>query len=120
MEDDDGPLLRLEAAEAALELVAVDDRRRRSLDGAGESIVVELDVDAMAPGSPRLIDAGADEQPVEPGVEAIRRSATWAGHARPGRALLDGVLGLVGVTEDQPGGGVQPGDRGDASTAKAS
>ena len=61
----------LEPAEAAFELVAVGDRptsRRRS---RARRSVGELDVDAMAPEPARLIDAGADEQPVEPGVEAV-------------------------------------------------
>ena len=66
----------------------------------------------MAPQPARLIDAGADEQPVEPGVEAVR--VAQRGQVTPGsdERLLDGVLGLVGVPEDEPGGGIQAGDRG--------
>ena len=81
-------------------------RRARHVDRG------ELDVDAMAPEPARLIDAGADEQPVEPGVEAI--GVPERGQITPGadERVLDGVLGLVGVPEDEPGGAVQTGDRG--------
>ena len=66
----------------------------------------------MAPEPARLIDAGAVQQPVEPGVEAV--GAAQRGQVTPGsdERLLDGVLGLVGVAQDEPGGGVQPEDRG--------
>ena len=76
------------------------------------SIGVELDVEAVAPEPARLIDAGADEQPVKPGVEAV--GVAQRGQITPGpdERLLDGVLGLVGIAQDQPGGGVQPEDRG--------
>ncbi len=70
MEDDDGSHLRFEPEEAAFELVTVGDggfhaRDRRRFD------LGELDVDAVATEPSRLIDAGADEQPVEPRVETI-------------------------------------------------
>ena len=66
----------------------------------------------MAPEPARLIDAGTDEQPVEPGVEAI--GVAQRGQITPGpdERVLDGVLGLFRVPEDEPGGGIQPGDRG--------
>ena len=72
----------------------------------------ELDVEAMAPQPARLIDAGADEQAVKPGVEAV--GAAQCGQVTPGpnERLLDGVLGLVGIAQDEPGGGIQPEDRG--------
>ena len=89
---------------SSIDDVVVVDRRR--VDGS------EFDVDAMAPEPARLIDAGAVEQPVEPGVEAI--GAAQCGQVTPGsdERLLDGVLGLVGIAQDEPGGGVQPEDRG--------
>ena len=66
----------------------------------------------MAPEPARLIDAGAVQQAVEPGVEAI--GTAQCGQVTPGsdERLLDGVLGLVGIAQDEPGGGVQPEDRG--------
>ena len=88
---------------------AVD--RRLVGDGGGVDRG-QFDVEAMPPEPARLIDAGADEQAVEPCVEAI-----WAaqrGQVTPGsdERLLDGVLGLVGIAQDEPGGSVQPEDRG--------
>jgi hypothetical protein len=111
VKDDQGPRLRLEAAEAAFELVAVVgdghavvDRRR--IDGS------QFDIEAVPPEPARLIDTGAVEQPVEPGVETI--GAAQCGQVTPGadERLLDGVLGLVGIAQDEPGGSVQPEDRG--------
>ena len=66
----------------------------------------------MAAEPARLIDAGADEQPVEPGVEAVRVPERGQITPGPDERVLHGVLGLFGVPEDEPGGGVQPGDRG--------
>jgi hypothetical protein len=70
VKDDDGPRLRLEPAEAAFELVTV---------GHDGGFVVEdrvidrgqVHVEAVTPQAARLIDAGAVEQAVEPGVEAV-------------------------------------------------
>ena len=80
--------------------------RRGAIEGR------QFDVDAMTPEPARLIDAGADEQPVEPGVEAFR--VPQRGQITPGsdERVLHGVLGLFGVPEDEPGGGIQSGDRG--------
>ena len=49
---------------------------------------------------------------MEPGVEAI--GIPERGQITPGadERVLDGVLRLFRVPEDEPGGGVQPGDRG--------
>ena len=57
-------------------------------------------------------DAGAVEQAVEPGVETV--GAAQRGQVTPGpdERLLDGVLGLVGIAQDEPGGGIQPEERG--------
>ena len=68
---DERSRIRLETQEAALELVAIRDRRLGADDG-GRVKDRQLDVDAMAPKPARLIDAGADEHPVEPGVEQDR------------------------------------------------
>jgi succinyl-CoA synthetase, beta subunit len=111
MKHDEGPRLRLETAEAAFELVAVGHRRRGVIDGRGVDRG-QFHVEAMAPEPARLIDAGAVQQTVEPGVEAV--GAAQCGQVTPGsdERLLDGVLGLVGIAQDEPGGSVQPDDRG--------
>jgi succinyl-CoA synthetase beta subunit len=111
VKDDQGPRLRPETAEAAFKLVAivgdghaVVDRRR--VDRS------QFDIDTMSPEPARLIDTGADEQPMEPGVETI--GAAQCGQVTPGpdERLLDGVLCQVGIAQDEPGGSVQPEDRG--------
>ena len=63
MKDDERPRLRLEAAEAAFELVAVR-RGRRDVGRGGGIDRGEFDVEAVAPQPARLIDAGANQQPV--------------------------------------------------------
>ncbi len=111
VKDDEGPRLRFETAEAAFELVAVGGRGRAVIDGM-EGGRGQFDVEAVPPKAARLVDAGADEQAVKPGVEVI--GAAQCGQVTPGpdERLLDGVLGLVGIAQDEPGGGVQPEDRG--------
>ena len=111
VKDDQCPRLRLEAAEAAFELVAVvgDGHavvERRRIDGS------QLDIDAMPPEPARLIDTGADKQPMEPGIKSV--GAAQCGQVTPGsdERLLDGVLGLVGVAQNESGGGIQPEERG--------
>ena len=111
VKNDERPRLRLEAAEATFELVAVGGEGHavgdgRRVDGG------QFDIEAMAPESARLIDTGADEQPVEPGVEAIRAAQCGQVTPDPNQRLLDGVPGLIGIAQDEPGGSVQPGDRG--------
>ena len=111
VKDDQGPRLRLEAAEAALELVAVVADGHTVVDRRCVNRS-QFDIDAMPPEPARLIDTGADEQPMEPGVETI--GAAQRGQVTPGsdERLLDGILGLVGIAQDEPGGSVQPEDRG--------
>jgi len=111
VKDDEGPGLRLEATEATFELVAVDH------DGVGvvEVRVIDrgqVDVEAVPPEAARLVDAGSVEQSVQPRVEPI--GAAEGRQIAPGsdERLLDGVLGLVGVAEDQAGSGIEPEDRG--------
>jgi hypothetical protein len=71
MEGDDGSHLRLEPEEAAFELVTIGHGGLRAGDGRWVERR-EVDIEAMAPEPARLVDRGADEQSVEPGVEAIR------------------------------------------------
>ena len=72
----------------------------------------DLDLASPALGRPELRIAGVEEYPVEPGVEAV--DVTQGGQVAPAadERLLDGVLRAIGITKDQPGGGVEPGDRG--------
>ena len=111
MKDDHGPHLRIEPEEAAFELVAIGDGRRR----VGHRGCVEFgqfDIDAMASSSSRLIDAGVDEQAMQPGIESV--GIPKGGQITPGpdERVLHGVLGLFDIPEHEPGGAIQTGDRG--------
>ena len=87
---------------------------------AGSSIGQDLDLD-RPPASPAgLVEAGVDEQAVEPGIEPVR--ITKPGQVTPGahQGVLDRVARELGVPEDEARGRVQPGGAAVASTAKAS
>ncbi|MEA2547850.1 MAG: succinyl-CoA synthetase beta subunit, partial [Chloroflexota bacterium] len=111
VKDDEGPRLRLEAAEATLELVAVNHDGGRVVE-VGMVDRGQLDIESVPPQAAGFVDAGAIKQSMEPGVEALR--AAQGGQVAPGpdECLLDGVLGLFGITQDEPGGRVEPEDRG--------
>ena len=99
VEDHHGPMVDGEPPEAALELVAIDDRtqalRHRRLVGRQEA-----DVRRPAAGPASLGVAGAHEEPVRPGIEASRvaelRKVLPDGEQR----LLRRVLGEVEVAQD--------------------
>ena len=112
MEDDHGPLVGVEAAEAALELVAIGEVERGVGLGTPSSRLADLRLDRPPRSSPLgLAIARADEQAVEPGLEAVgvtqRRDVAPGGDER----LLGGVLGPLIVAQDQTGDGVEPADR---------
>ena len=81
VEHEDRPLVGVEAAEAALELIAVGETEARV--GFGTFKRPDVDLDAPPPlGSTRFAIAGVDQQSVEPGVEAV--GIAQAGDMRPG------------------------------------
>ena len=113
MQDDDRPLLGHETAEAALELVAVGDRRQASaMEGQVQVGDVDVDLEGPAADAPDLVDAGVHQQSMQPGVEPIR--VAQRGQITPGadEGVLDGVRRPVRVPEHEPGGRVEAGDRG--------
>ena len=68
MEDQDGPLLRRESPEAAVELVAIVDRQE--LVGGRRFVRLEQDdIGREPPSTPGLGVAGVDEDPMEPRLE---------------------------------------------------
>jgi len=117
MKNDHGPHVRREPEEAALDLVAIGNR---GLDARGcrDVDAFELDIEAVSPQPARLIDAGTDEQAVKPGNESV--GIPECGQITPGsdERVLDGVLGLLGIPEDEPGGGIEAGDRGACQLGK--
>ena len=62
--------------------------------------------------SPDLVDAGVHEQSTQPGVEAIR--VAQRGQITPGtdEGVLDRVRRPIRIPDHEPGGRVEPGDRG--------
>src|SRR5690242_4887658 len=109
MNDEESPSLGLQAAEAALELVAVG-HDRRGVIAVGVVDRGQVHIEAVAPQTARLIDAGPVEQAMQPCVKARWAAKGWQVTPGPDERLLDGVLGLIGVAEDEPGGGVQAED----------
>jgi hypothetical protein len=111
-EDQDRPFIRLEPAEAAIELISVADgqeliRRCRAVDREDEQVRDPL---ALPAG---FGNADIREQTVDPGVEPVRiaeaRQVTPGDHQR----FLQGVLGPVDIPEDPMC------NREEAATAKA-
>ena len=111
MEDDHSSHVRVEPDEAAFELVTVGDRRQvvggpRRVEGN------QRDIDPVAPQPAGLVDAGTNEQAMQPGIEASRVPQRGQITPGPDQRVLDGVGGLLRIPKDEPGGGIQPGDRG--------
>jgi hypothetical protein len=108
LEDEDCPLLGRQAAEAALELVAIGDRP--VLVGCWRDVGVlrqQLDRRAAATLATGLGDTGSHNQPVAPSVESLRIAQPWQFVPDRDQRLLDGVLGEVVIAEDPVGNGEQ-------------
>ena len=58
-----------------------------------------------------FVAAGVQEQPVEPGVEAIDVTECRQVPPAPDERLLDGVLCPVGIPEDESCSGIKSADR---------
>ena len=111
MEDDHRAFLDPEAAERSVELVSIDQRRQLIVAGSlVERQLVDFDGSTAAVPA-RLAMARPDEQPVDPGLEAIRvterREVTPGGDER----LLGCVGCTIRVAQDQAGKAVQAVDR---------
>ena len=86
------PLLGIEAAEAALERIAVGHGDRR-VDDRRVVEIGELDLDRGPARPAELVHAGIDQQPPEPRVESIGVAEPREITPGAGQRLLDGVLG---------------------------
>ena len=107
MQDDDRPMLGVEARERVFEHVAIGDLaghvgRGGHIDGG------QLDLDHATSPSPDQVETGMDDQAVEPGVEPVR--VTQAREIAPGadERVLDRVACELRVPDDQTGDRVQP------------
>ena len=76
------------------------------------SVSGRVDLDAPPSGASLLVPTGVQEEAVEPGLEALEVAQRGQVPPAPDERLLDGVLRLVGVTEDEACGGIQSTDRG--------
>lgn len=110
MQDEDQALVRVQATEAALDLVPLDGPREligcaRQLDAG------EIDLADGPARAPQLVVARSHEESVQPGLPSVgvaqRREVT----PRPDKRRLDGVLGSVWVAKDEAGRGIEPGER---------
>src|SRR5262249_48615423 len=110
MEDEDGPLLGVEAAKAAFDLIAVRKADARVRHHSVEWPDTSLDGRSPPPRACFAI-AGADQEATQPRLEAI-----WIPQRRevaPGadQRFLGCVLGAFLVTEDQAGNDKEPADQ---------
>ena len=119
VQDDHGAMLRVEVADATLDLVPVG-RGRLGVGHREGMDLGELDLDAPALGRAQLIAAGVEEEPVEPGVEAIGVAQRGQVPPAPDERLLDGVLGPVGSRRMSRAAASSRPIVAPASTAKAS
>ncbi len=108
VDDEHGALLGGQATEPALQLVA-HGGQVLGVAVAGHLGRGHVDLhDPALPDPPGLAIAGVDEQPIEPGVEAVGvpdgADVQPGGHER----LLDGIGRQVVAAQDQPRGPMQP------------
>ena len=99
VEDEHGPLLEGQPPEGSFELVPILDGER-VVGAVGALDRQDSDLGRPAPSTPGLRVTGIGQDPVEPGLEAIR--VTERAELPPGRDErgLDGVRGEVGVAQD--------------------
>ena len=114
MQDEHRSLIDVEASEAAFEFIAIGEIDARIENPRRLRHRERLEPNLGAPPAAvpaRFAIARMDEQPVEPGLEAI--GIAQAVEASPGghEGLLRSVLGSAVVAEDQSGGDVEPADR---------
>ncbi len=109
MHDNDRPLLGLQPLQRGIEQVAVGNSRSDVADGRPIERQ-QLDLDRAAASPPDDVDAGSEDQAVQPRLEAI--GIAEGRQAPPGgeEPLLDRVSRELVVPEDQAGCRVQPRD----------
>ena len=106
MQDEDRPLVDRQAPEGALQLVAVGDDGRfvrggRPVNGQ------DSDVGRPLTSPLRFVVAGMDEDPVEPGLEAVRFTQVRKPAPGEDQGVLQRVLGETRVAQDPMSDGVE-------------
>ena len=96
VEHDHGPMRGIQAAEATFELVAIVGDGFTVAGGRGVE-PRDLDVEPVSAEPPCFVDAGSNEETVQPGVDAI--GIAQRGQITPGsdERVLDGVLCLFRI-----------------------
>ena len=110
MQDDHGAMLRLESAEAILELVPIRQRGLVVRHRVGKDLW-HGDLDAPTLDMAELIATRVEEQPVQPGIETIDVTQRGQVPPAPDERLLDGILCSIGIPEDESRSGIKPADR---------
>ena len=111
MENEDGPLLGRQATEATLDAIALDDRRfyaRAFLSFGRQQSEFHDRPTAISAGLPI---AGADDKPVDPGIESIEVAQSGDIAPREDEGVLDGILSPFRAAENDASDSVQPTDR---------
>ena len=109
MQDDDRTPAGLEGPERAIEQVAIHDATAE-IGGRRDLERSQLHLDRTALAAPDQVEAGIDEQSMEPGVEPVHVAQCGEVAPAPDESLLDSVPCKVGIPEDQACGRVQARD----------
>ncbi len=109
VENQNGALIGPQRPESPFELVAVGDQVREVADGRRFKRF-EFDFDGPSTPPAGGVEAGVDDQAVEPGIESLR--VAQARKVTPGSdvCLLDRVARELRVPEDEAGDRFQPRD----------
>jgi hypothetical protein len=105
-QDEDGTMVEAQAKEGSVERIAVGE--------LGEGIVgfrhvdrFDVDVEARPPRAPLLVRAGANEQPVHPGIEGDGVAQTPEVTPGSDERVLHGIFRGIPIAEDPPRDRVQ-------------
>ena len=98
-QDEHRTVLDGELEEGTVDLVAIDDPGD-IVARIGMIDPLDRDVEAPTTGATRLVSAGVDEEPMEPGIEL--RAIAKAAQVAPGsdESVLDRILRRIPVAED--------------------
>lgn len=108
MDEDDGrPLVGRQATERTIELVPVGDHAR-CVRHCADVDRAELDLESTTTEAPALVQAGSDEEAVEPGVETIGIAEGGKVPPGPNEGLLDSILGPFRIAQDQSRCAIEP------------
>ncbi len=111
VKDDDRALLGIQVTHATRQVVPVS-RERLAIAHGERGDLGERDLDASPPRLAQLIAAGVQEEPVEPGFEAIGVAKGREVPPAADHRLLDGLVRTVGIAQDERGCRLQPAHRG--------